>query len=364
MKPPSPLAIFAVNSSPRTGGASKTELMLNHLVAGMREAGAEAEVVNLREKRIKSCIGCFTCWSKTPGRCIHQDDMTLELFPKYMQADLLVFATPLYYHTMNGAMSTFRERTLPGIHPHIEYDENGKSYHPMRYQPGGMVWLSVCGYAEESEFDALSDYLHRTRHKDVTILAEIYRSASEAMTSPGLEEITKDVLQATTRAGRELVESMRISPETMARIRQPIVDPKQYAQMGALFWNSCIAEGVTPKEFHEKNMVPRPDSLESFMTFFAFALNSDAVGDQQVKLQFHFSGELADSCYFVITGDKVEAEKGTTADPDLVIDTPFEIWMDILTRKADGERLFLEQKYRVEGDLNLMIQLFQQTENG
>jgi hypothetical protein len=45
------MKILAINSSPRTGGASKTELMLNHLVKGMQEAGAEVEVVNLREKK-------------------------------------------------------------------------------------------------------------------------------------------------------------------------------------------------------------------------------------------------------------------------------------------------------------------------
>ena len=76
------MKILSINSSPRTGGESKTELMLNYLVEGMQEAGAEVEVVNLREKKIKYCIGCFTCWTKTPGNCIHKDDMTKELFPK------------------------------------------------------------------------------------------------------------------------------------------------------------------------------------------------------------------------------------------------------------------------------------------
>ena len=84
------MKILAINSSPRSGGRSKTELMLNHLVEGMQEAGADVEVVNLREKNIKNCIGCFTCWTKTPGKCLHKDDMTNELFPKWLEADLEV----------------------------------------------------------------------------------------------------------------------------------------------------------------------------------------------------------------------------------------------------------------------------------
>lgn len=46
------MKVLALNSSVRTGGQSKTELMLSHLVKGMHEAGADVDVVNLREKNI------------------------------------------------------------------------------------------------------------------------------------------------------------------------------------------------------------------------------------------------------------------------------------------------------------------------
>jgi len=340
------------------GGQSKTELMLNHLVDGMRDAGAEVKVVNLREKNIKNCIGCFTCWTKTPGQCIHKDDMTVELFPKWLEADLVVYATPLYYHTMNGAMSTFRERTLPALQPFFEQDDDGKTFHPLRNKVPAAVWLSVCGFPEESEFYMLSDYLNRTRHKDVSILAEIYRSAAETMTTPFFEEKASDILDATTQAGRELVESMKISPGTIARIRQPLVDSQFFAEMGNLFWKTCIAEGVSPKEFREKNMVPRPDSLESFMFFLPFGLNSEAAGDRKVILQFNFSGHVEDSCYFIVEKGNIEAKEGIEENPDLTIETPFNVWMDIMTGKADGQQMFMEQKYTVTGDIGLMIQLF------
>jgi hypothetical protein len=351
--------IFAVNSSPRTGVASKTELMLDHLTAGMREAGAQVEVVNLREKTIRSCIGCFTCWSKTPGRCIHQDDMSRELFPKWLAADLVVYATPLYYHTQNGLMATFRERTLPAIHPFIDHDGNGKSYHELRRRPFSVAWLSVCGFSDESEFDALSYYLNRTRHKDIRLVAEIYRPASEGMSRPEHEKVAKEILDATRQAGRELVDSLAVSPETMARIRQPLTDPESYAQMANIFWKTCIDEGVSPREFQEKDLVPRPDSLENFMTFLRFHLNADAVRDETAILQFHFSGEVTESCHFVIRKNQVEAKSGSDPAPDLVIDTPFGTWMDIMTRKADGQQMFMEGKYKVQGDIELMIRLFQ-----
>jgi len=70
------MKVLALNSSPRSNGQSKTEQMMLQLVKGMTEAGASVEVINLREKRIRNCTGCFTCWTRTPGVCVLKDDMT------------------------------------------------------------------------------------------------------------------------------------------------------------------------------------------------------------------------------------------------------------------------------------------------
>jgi len=351
------MKIIAINSSPRTENRSKTSLMLDHLAGGMRDAGADVDIVNLREKRIKKCAGCFTCWTKTPGKCVHKDDMTEEIFPKWLASDMAVYASPIYYHTMNGAMSIFRERTLPAVQPFFELDE-GRIYHPLGQKVPAVVWLSVCGFPEVSEFDAMSEFLYRTKHRDISIVAEIYRASADMLTNPFFKEKAGEILGAVTQAGRELVQSMKISPETMEIIRQPLADSATFAEMGNLFWKTCIAEGVTPAEFSEKNLVPRPDSVKTFSYIMPFAIDSKAVQDREVILQFMFSGEVEGACHFKIGQAGVVPEIGEAKDPDIRVDTPFEVWMDILTRKADGQQMFMEQKYTVQGDLALMIELF------
>jgi multimeric flavodoxin WrbA len=353
------MRILALNSSPRSGGQSKTELMLNHLVEGMRDAGADVEVINLREKNVKNCIGCFTCWTKTPGQCIHKDDMTKELFGKWLESDIVVYATPLYNYGVNATLKVFIERTLPSLEPFFEIND-GRMFHPLRDKTPAIVMLSVAGMPDEDHFSALSahvNYLSASPGRQ--LLAEIYRPAAEIMTGPFFQEKSNDILGATTQAGRELVQSMKISPKTMGRITQPIVAAQSFAEMANSFWKTCIAEGVTPKEFQEKKMVPRPDSLKSFMSFLPFGLKSEAAGDKKVILQFKFSGGVEDSCYFSIEKGSIDAKKGTSESPDLTIETPFDVWMDIMTRKADGQQMFMEQKYKVHGDISLMIQLFQ-----
>jgi len=350
------MRILALNSSPRSAGQSKTEMILNYLVEGMRDANAEVEVVNLREKTVKNCIGCFTCWTRTPGKCIHKDDMTKELFPKWLKSDLAVYATPLYHYTVNAEMKTFIERTLPVLEPFFEQRGN-RTVHPLRQDPPDAVVLSVAGFIEMSVFDQLSNYVNFLFGRHMRLLAEIYRPAAETLS--GIEDKKEDVLEATFQAGRELVNSKRVSVETLDRIQQPVTDFETFTQLGNLYWKTCIAEGVTPKEFQEKNMIPRADSLESFMLLFPLGLNSESVGERRVYLQFNFSGEVTDSCYFIIENGKVDVAEGRTENPDIKIETPFEIWMDIMTGKADGQQMFMDQKYKVVGDLSLMIQLFQ-----
>ena len=348
------MKVLAINSSPRKEGESKTELMLTHLVKGMEEAGAKVERINLREKTVKNCIGCFTCWTKTPGVCVHKDDMSREIFPKMKEVDLVVYASPLYHFTLNGKLKTLVERTLPMVEPFF-VDKNGKTHHPMRFEPPPVVFLSVAGFPEESVFDLLSSWVRFIFQRG--LVAEIYRPAAESLSNPGFETIKEDVLDATVQAGREIIKQRKVTQETMARVKQPIADSQFMQTMGNLFWKTCIAEGVTPKEFMEKGMVPRPDSMDTFMKMLEMGFNPEGARETRAILQFDFSGQVEGSCFFTIDRGTIRVASGAAKKPDLIVKTPFEVWMDIMTGKADGQQAFMEGKYQFEGDLNLLMRM-------
>jgi multimeric flavodoxin WrbA len=235
--------VLALNSSPRSSDQSKTELLLNCLIKGMRDVGAEVEQVALREKTIKHCIGCYTCWTKTPGTCVHKDDMTNDLFPKWRESDLVVYATPLYNYAMTATLKAFIERTLPSNQPFFEI-HRGRMFHPLHHKTPAAVILSVSGMPDQGHFDALSThvrYLYASPGR--RLLAEIFRPAAEAMTSPFFKEQLADILDATTQAGRELVRSMEIAPETLKRITQPFIDAQSFAEAANGMWRTMIAEG-------------------------------------------------------------------------------------------------------------------------
>lgn len=363
------MRVMAINSSPRGGGQSTTELMMTYLAKGMREAGAEVEVVHLRQKNIDYCRGCYTCWTRTPGKCVLRDDMTEELFPKWLESDLVVYATPLYHHSVNAAMKTFVERTLPVSEPFLEKNGDGRWRHPLRQRVPKAVLLSVAGFLEPSVFSELSHYAHYLWSR--RLIAEIYRPASMALTQmPGGK--ARDVLEATLQAGRELVQSMAISPETMARITQPLDDTEALRRFANMFWRTCIAEGVTPRAYEQRGLLPRPGSVEDFMLFLPAGFNPRAAGDTRAILQFTFSGEVegarpeADgtsevegSCYFTIQDGTIEAALGTADNADLTIAAPFEVWRDVVTGKADATQMLMEQKYSASGDISLLLKMAQ-----
>jgi len=334
------MKVLAINSSPRKEGESKTELMLTHLVKGMRDEKAEVEVVNLRQKEIKYCISCYTCWTKTPGRCAHNDDMTNELFPKFIEADLVVYATPLYVWTMNANLKAFMERAITALEPYL-INFRGKTLHPFRTRIPALVMLSVAGAYEDSAFGPLSSWANFVYGPG--LIAEIYRTSSEAMVQPIFEEQLGDILNATEQAGRELVVSLNISHETIARITQPIIGANDIT-IANVIWQTCIDQGITPSEMVEKGIMPDfesserindemrkksfmppPETIENFRTLMRTGFNTEAAQGLKAVIQFNFIGDVDGSCYLKVENGNSEARLGKAEKPDLIIDTPFKV---------------------------------------
>ncbi len=352
------MKIFAVNSSARGAAQSKTKLLLDHLAAGMKEAGADVEVVDLKDKKVNTCIGCFTCWTKTPGTCVHKDDMSSELFPKFMGADLVVLATPLFHYTMNAELKKFIERTLPIIQPFFAVS-GAETYHPLRHPHPGVVMLSVAGFPEISVFDQLSSWANFIYGRPGGLVAEIYRPFAEALLLPAFRKKAQDVFDAVRQAGKEIVQSWKVSPETMSRITQDLTEDSRAFLLGVgnCMWKTCISEGLTPKEMAEAGKIPRADSVESFMSMMELGFNPDKAGKLRAVMQFTFTGDGGQSCYFEIADGAIKAKKGTAEKPDLTISTPFELWMDIMTGKQDGQQMFMQGKYTFKGEMDLLMRM-------
>ena len=89
---------------------SNSEALANAFAKGASEAGHSVEIVSLRGKTIAFCQGCFACLQKK--QCVIQDD-AIDLVKKMHDAEVIVFATPIYYYEMSGQMKTLLDRANP-----------------------------------------------------------------------------------------------------------------------------------------------------------------------------------------------------------------------------------------------------------
>lgn len=91
-------------------GGSNSDLLAKECEKGAKEAGHEVEFISLKDKEIKFCIGCLTC-QKT-GVCVIKDDVA-DIMEKVKNAEVIVYATPIYYYEMCGQMKTLLDRLNP-----------------------------------------------------------------------------------------------------------------------------------------------------------------------------------------------------------------------------------------------------------
>ncbi len=100
--------VLIISSSPRKNGNSET--LAAAFAKGAGEVGNNVETVYLREKQIGFCRGCMACAKL--GHCVIKDD-AVEIAAKMHDADVLVFASPVYYYSISGQLKTMFDRANP-----------------------------------------------------------------------------------------------------------------------------------------------------------------------------------------------------------------------------------------------------------
>lgn len=364
------MKILAINGSPR-GKKSNTDRILQPFLEGAREAGAETETVYLKDKTINPCIGCFTCWTKTPGVCVHKDDMPA-LLEKLREADVVVYATPLYVFTVTAQMKAFMDRHIPLLDPHI-IKRDGQYIHPPRYESrhGKVVLISNCGFPERHHFSGLVETFRCfTSGPDSELVGTILCAGGELLKQPALQESLQWYIEAACQAGREVVEQSHITPETLETLDRPLVEnPAVYARMANAYWNSVVArpegeagpgegEPGTLQQAQGSARLPPPssrDTMRDIVAGMALVFNPDAAGDLQAVVQFDVRGDEPGQYYLRFAEGECAAFEGTHPEPTLTIHTPSEVWLRISRGEMDGAQAMMSGQYTVEGDLGLLM---------
>ena len=100
------MKIAILNGSPRK---ENTAAMVEAFAEGAREAGHEVDILHVGKMKINGCLGCEFCHTKGEGKCVQKDDME-KVMPAYLESDMIVFATPIYYFDMTAQLSAAIQR--------------------------------------------------------------------------------------------------------------------------------------------------------------------------------------------------------------------------------------------------------------
>jgi putative sterol carrier protein len=389
------MKVLALNGSPRMK-ASSTYHMLKPLLEGMEEAGAETELIHIREYDLENCTGCYTCWVHTPGECINKDkDSMYDILQKFHAVDLVVFGTPLYVFTMSGIMKTFLDRTIPGLEPwliHPTYLPDA-TMHPERFhKPEKMLLVSPCGFPEFENFDSLvATFKQTARAFNWEYVGEILRPAAEPLCRKEFQSGFTAYYNLLRQAGKQVIRDGEVSDALQTELRKDLFPggKEGFYKIAEAYWTRDMDRFKVPEEKRHtvpfevvnKSMsmaeqtlkdfkIPKPGEngkadpeLDMIMMGMPTTFKSKVAGDLDVILQYKFSGEdggiyhlrIKDGKCTAHRGPAVSADYSTLLVPNLIVKSTPEVWVAISRGEIDGMQAFLDGKYHVTGDMKIIM---------
>lgn len=215
------MKVLAINGSPHMEEGN-TAMILNPFLEGLMEAGCDVEVFYTLKLKIGPCNGDMSCWFKNTGICRQKDDMQM-LVPKLKEADIIVWASPVYYSGVTGPLKNLMDRQLPIHVPGSRGTKNQK-----------VVLVSTCSDWEMSMFDPLlmqMKAVYGMPDGSSSFVGALLRPMAEGvkeMVKAGETGLVDGVFRAARQAGRQLAKEGMISEELQKQVSKVLMPRDAY----------------------------------------------------------------------------------------------------------------------------------------
>lgn len=350
--------VLVLNSSPKAEEFSVTQILTREFVKGLLEAGATVDTYNLNKLNIKHCMDCGSCATKSPGKCVMKDDMTEILFPKFLEADALVLATPIYFGMVNAVMKNFIERLFPYLGPFQEVQGKGVLQR-FRGEFPKIVVISAASWHYSHIFKPMSDYFQYLFEDK--LVGELYRGSSDSFLYGAMfYEKKQEILLATRQAGVELVKDGFVQVNTVQAICQDVGQLEKTVIMHNLSMKLCKEENVNTVEFAKERLKDHgaiiPKTIDSFQDAIRLLFEGDTQ-EENFSVQIHIKGKEKKEFYFQIENGSLQIEDGKLEKSDLTLKGSFENFVDAFFRKRDILQHIMQGKIIVKGNMSLCEKL-------
>ena len=156
------MKILVLNGSPRING--NTSKLVAGFVEGAKEKGHDIKVIQVGNKNIRGCMSCEYCHTKGNGKCAIQDDMQ-GIYPDIMEADMIVYASPVYYFSFTGQLQSAITR-IYSINKPAKAKKSAMiltSYSPNVYRAMSEQYKYLCNYFGTEDM-GVKTYLEATEN--------------------------------------------------------------------------------------------------------------------------------------------------------------------------------------------------------
>ncbi len=222
------MKVLVLNGSPKK--KSDTFRLTERFLKGLnKEQQHDVTVVNVIDKKIAPCRGCFSCWANADGHCVIDDEQN-GILDLYAAADVVIWSFPLYCYAMPSHLKAVLDRTIPLIKMKMVQEADGTVHHEPLVDFSRIHTLVICGCGFpdwEGNFDGLRAMCaHCFNGPDMVCVPE-----APMLNVPAAAPLADPLLEAFEKAGEEYARTLTLSPETVARLETPMLPKEEYIRI-------------------------------------------------------------------------------------------------------------------------------------
>ena len=222
------MKILVLNGSPKK--ASDTFRLTEAFLRGLdRDKNHEIKIINVIEKDIAPCRGCFGCWQASDGHCVIEDDQN-GILDDYRNADLIIWSFPLYCYGMPSHLKAVLDRTIPLLKMKMVEYEDGTVQHETLVDFSRIHTLVICGCGFpdwDGNFDALR-IMCKNCFGDPDM---IFVPEAPLLNVPQAAAVADPLLAKFEKAGEEYGQGFALSKATVASLETPMIPKEQYLRI-------------------------------------------------------------------------------------------------------------------------------------
>lgn len=164
-------------------------IMSDRSIENLGMTGPDVVYVDLSSKKIANCVGCFGCWTKTPGKCVIRDDAT-SVYPYIAKSDTVLYVSKVKYGGYDSIMKTMLERSIPVQQAFIRI-LNGETHHVQRAVKMKKATIIAYGDLSDEEKTLFSDMVARNA-ANVNFESHRIIFVTEDMVGQTVKEVMKE----------------------------------------------------------------------------------------------------------------------------------------------------------------------------